>query len=417
MPVEDIIVGREMADVQKHGKKGCVFLGKHTVGTGFETHMTNPILMDVAQPHVMLILGKRGSGKSYSAAVIAEETMQLPAEIRNQLSVIMIDTAGIFWSMKEPNDQALLLLKQWNLEPKSFESKNIVPLGLADFYKKSKIAFDDTFSIKPSDLTAGDWALTFNISLLEPLGILLERVMKKMKGKDFLLSDIIDAIEKDEKSDPKERQALANRFAAAEGWGIFSAEATSIEKFLVPGIATVLDVSLQEWNVRNLMLAILARKLYEARTAARREEEIAALEGEVKRKVPLVWLLMDEAHNFLPSDSETAATSALLTLVRQGRQPGISTVFITQRPNRLHEDAIAQSDFVLAHRLTAKQDLDALGTIMQTYLLEDIRKLIADMPKTKGAAIILDDNSERLFAIQVRPRQSWHAGGTASALK
>ena len=415
--LENIIVGREPADTQKYGSKGCVFLGKHTVSAGFETNLTNPILVDVAEPHVMLIVGKRGSGKSYSAAVIAEEIMQMPTEIRNQLSVIMIDTAGIFWSMKEPNDQALLLLKKWNLEPKTFDTKNIIPLGLADFYKKNKIDFDDTFAIRPSDLTAGDWALTFGINLLEPLGVLLERIMKKLQGKDFTLDDIIHAIEKDDKSDSKERRALANRFAAGETWGIFSKEATPIEKFLVPGIATVLDVSLQEWNVRNLMLGVLARKLYEARTGARREEEIAFMEGESKRKMPLVWLILDEAHNFAPSESETSATGALLTLVRQGRQPGISTVFITQRPNRLHEDVIAQSDFVLAHRLTAKQDLDALGTVMQACLLEDIRKLISEMPKTKGAGIILDDNSERLFAIQVRPRQSWHAGGTASALK
>ena len=417
MPLEEIIVGREPSNVQKFGSKGCVFLGKHTVSVGFETNLTNPILMDVAEPHVMLIVGKRGSGKSYSAAVIAEEIMQQPVEIRNQLSVIMIDTAGIFWSMKEPNDQALLLLKQWKVEPKSFDTKNIIPLGLTAFYKKNKIDFDDTFAIKPSDLTAGDWALTFSISLLDPLGVLLERAIKKLEGKGFSLEDIMHAIEKDDKSDVKERQALTNRFSAAEGWGIFSKEATPIEKFLVPGIATVLDVSLQEWNVRNLMLAILARKLYEARTAARREEEMAFMEGESKRKVPLIWLIMDEAHNFVPSDSDTAATNALLTLVRQGRQPGISTVFITQRPNRLHEDVIAQADFVLAHRITAKQDLEALGAVMQTYLLEDIQKLIAQMPKTKGAGIILDDNSERLFAIQVRPRQSWHAGGTASALK
>ncbi len=417
MPLEDIIVGREPSDVQKYGKKGCIFLGKHTVGTGFETNITNPILVDVAEPHVMLIVGKRGSGKSYSAAVMAEEIMQMPAEIRNQLSVIMIDTAGIFWSMKEPNDQAILLLKKWNLDPKSFETKNIIPEGLADFYKKNKIDFDDTFAIKPSDLAVGDWALTFGINLLEPLGVLLERAMKKLESKDFTLDDIIHIIEKDEKSEAKERQALANRFSAAEGWGIFAKEATPIEKFLQPGIAITLDVSLQEWNVRNLMVAMLARKLYEVRTAARREEEMTAMEGETKRKLPLIWLIMDEAHNFVPSGAETTATGSLLTLVRQGRQPGISTVFITQRPNRLHEDVIAQSDFVLAHRLTSKQDLDALGTVMQTYLLEDIRKLISEMPKTKGAAIILDDNSERLFAIQVRPRQSWHAGGTASALK
>jgi hypothetical protein len=54
---------------------------------------------------------------------------------------------------------------------------------------------------------------------------------------------------------------------------------------------------------------------------------------------------------------------------------------------------------------------------MQTYLLEDIRKSITDLPRTKGSALILDDNSERLFNVQIRPRRSWHAGGSPTALK
>ena len=114
---------------------------------------------------------------------------------------------------------------------------------------------------------------------------------------------------------------------------------------------------------------------------------------------------------------ETAATRDLLTLVRQGRQPGISLVLITQRPNKIHEDAIAQADLVISHRLTAKPDLEALSAIMQTYLLFDIRKLLQELPKSKGAALILDDNSERIFNIQVRPRQSWHSGGSPVAIK
>jgi len=416
MPLEEIVIGREPAELEKYGKRGTIFLGKHVVGTGFETHVANPVRMDVMQPHVMMIVGKRGSGKSYSGAVIAEEIMNLPEEIRNNLSVIMIDTMGIYWSMKEPNDQALLLLKEWGLQPAGFPTQNIVPVGLTGLYKRLGIPFDGTFAIRTNELTATDWALTFGLNPYEPIGILLERILRKLKDEEYGIKDIIEHIEKDEKADGKEKLALVNRFMAAESWGIFSEEATPIEKFLVPGIATVLDISLQEWNVRNLMLGVLARKVYEARVAARREEEMASIGGRTVRKVPMTWFIMDEAHNFIPSEGATAATGAMLTLVREGRQPGISTVFITQRPNRLHEDVIAQSDLIISHRLTSKQDLNALAGVMQTYLLEDLRKSIADMPKTKGAAVILDDNSERLFNIQVRPRQSWHAGGTPTAL-
>ena len=72
---------------------------------------------------------------------------------------------------------------------------------------------------------------------------------------------------------------------------------------------------------------------------------------------------------------------------------------------------------VIAHALTSRPDIQALRSIMQTYVLEDIEELLAGLPKLKGAAIVLDDNSERIFSMQVRPRLSWHAGGSPSALK
>jgi len=415
MPLEEIIVGRSSKDIEKYGKKGCVFLGKMIVGRGAEAHLTNPIIMDVMRPHVIGIFGKRGSGKSYTAAVIAEEIMDLPEDIRKNLSVILIDTMGIYWSMKEPNDEALLLLKDWGMKPKGYLSRNIVPVGLADFYRSLGIPFDSTFAIKPSELSAADWCLAFEIDLYSMEGILIQRALGKLEG-EYGIEDIIKTIERDKRAPEKEKLALGNRFNAAQGWGIFAKEATPIEEFLKPGIATVLDVSLQGWAVRNLMLGILARKVYEARIAARREEEMARIAGKVVRKVPLTWFIMDEAHNFLPAEGKTAATDPLLLLVRQGRQPGISTVFITQRPAKLHETALAQADFIISHRLTAKPDLDALSTIMQAYALEDIKKMIGNLPKPPGSAVILDDVSERLFNIQVRPRMSWHAGGTPVAL-
>lgn len=419
MAVEDIIVGRDPEDIQKYGKTGCVYIGKHSVGSGFESHLTNPVLLDVVRPHVILICGKRGSGKSYTGAVIAEELMELPDAVRSNLTCLMIDTMGIFWSMKNPNERDFGLLNQWGLKPKGYPIQHIVPIGLKDFYDKSGIEYDGTFAIKPSELSAGDWGLTFGISLYDTLGILLERTIKRLTDlSKYTIRDIIEEINRDERAEDKDKMALENRFMAAEAWGIFSEEATPIETFLKPGVATVLDVSLQEWAVRNLMLGILSREIYQARVAARREEELSKIAGEEVKKIPMTWIIMDEAHQFLPSEgSATAATRDLITLVTQGRQPGISLIFITQRPNKLHETAIAQSDMVISHRLTSKPDLDALGQIMQTYLLDDIRKSIMELPKSKGSAVILDDNSERLFNIQVKPRVSWHAGGSPTALK
>ena len=127
-------------------------------------------------------------------------------------------------------------------------------------------------------------------------------------------------------------------------------------------------------------------------------------------------MFIDEAHEFLPLGEKTAATDALIQLLREGRQPGISLVLATQQPGQIHRDVMTQSDLVISHRVTSKPDLDALSYIMQSYLLDSIKKYMDELPHTKGSAIILDDNSERIYPVQIRPRFTWHGGEAPSAI-
>jgi len=72
---------------------------------------------------------------------------------------------------------------------------------------------------------------------------------------------------------------------------------------------------------------------------------------------------------------------------------------------------------VLAHRLTAKRDVDALNSMMQSYLGDTLTGYLNILPSESGAAIILDDNSERLYPLRVRPKFSWHGGEAPTAIK
>ena len=78
---------------------------------------------------------------------------------------------------------------------------------------------------------------------------------------------------------------------------------------------------------------------------------------------------------------------------------------------------MTQSDIVIAHRVTSQQDLTALNYIMQSYLLENIKKYMDELPDLKGSAIVLDDNSERIYPIKIRPRFTWHGGEAPTAIK
>ena len=78
---------------------------------------------------------------------------------------------------------------------------------------------------------------------------------------------------------------------------------------------------------------------------------------------------------------------------------------------------MTQSDIVIAHHITAKIDVDALGALMQSYMRTGLDKALADLPDAKGSAILFDDTNERLYPIRVRPRITWHGGGSPTILK
>ena len=111
-----------------------------------------------------------------------------------------------------------------------------------------------------------------------------------------------------------------------------------------------------------------------------------------------------------------AATSPLVVVMREGRQPGISLILATQQPGKIHTDVMTQSDIVLSHRITAKVDVDALGMLAQSYMREGLIGALDKLPREKGAGVLFDDSNERLYPIRIKPRFTWHGGGSPTAV-
>ncbi|MBI3623974.1 ATP-binding protein [Candidatus Pacearchaeota archaeon] len=428
----DILIGRDESDKKSFGDRGLVFLGKGFVKMGQYTSLSNKILMDVARSHVVLVAGKRGSGKSYTLGVIAEELSNLPKEASQNISSLIFDTMGIYWTMKFKNEKDRDLLAEWNLKSNNLPVKIFVPYGHYDKYLEKSIPADDKFALDVSELAPEDWIITFNLDIIHPISILIERIINQLneKGK-FTIADIISKIEEDKKTNIEVKNAAIGLFEAAETWGIFaekSKETTQIKDLVSPGKTSVIDLSVYNsvgaFNVRALVISIVSRKIFSQRMETRKAEEVKAvskglslLEYSEKKDNPLVWIFIDEAHEFLPLEGKTPATDALIQLLREGRQPGISLVLATQQPGQIHKDVMTQSDIVISHRVTSEPDLKALNQIMQSYLLENIRQYMDDLPSLKGSAIVLDDNSERIYPIRVRPRFTWHGGEAPTAIK
>lgn len=428
----DIVVGRNEADKKSFEKRGLTYIGKGYVRMGQYTSLSNKIFMDIIRSHVVLVAGKRGSGKSYTLGVLAEELANLDKEVSQNIASLIFDTMGIYWTMKFPNEKDKDLLQEWDLKPQSTKTKIFVPFGHFDDYAHKGIPVDERFALDIAEMQAEDWILTFGLDIINPVAVLIERTITNLKEKkSFGIEDIIEALERDVKTDKEIKNAAIALFEAANTWGIFAkrgTEPTKINDLISAGMTTVLDLSVYNsvgaFNVRALVISLVSRKLFNQRMAARKKEEIESISKglefssfEEKKETPLVWIFIDEAHEFLPLDKKTIATDALIQLLREGRQPGISVVLATQQPGQIHRDVMTQSDLVISHRVTSAPDLEALNKIMQSYLLESIKQYMDELPTLKGSAIILDDNSERIYPMRVRPRFTWHGGEAPTAIK
>jgi len=176
--------------------------------------------------------------------------------------------------------------------------------------------------------------------------------------------------------------------------------------------------------IKSLVIGIISQKLFQQRMSSRKDEELKTIESSTQyiseeddsESEPLVWLVIDEAHEFLPNKSTTTATNALVTILREGRQPGISLVLASQQPGKIHTDVMTQSDIVIAHRVTARIDVEALGMLTQSYLREGLEKQLNILPNESGSALILDDANERIFPVRIKPRVSWHGGSSPTLI-
>ncbi len=406
----NVHLGRSSSTLEKYGEKGALLLGRRL-------HGEEMVYVDSLSPHVMFLVGTRGTGKSYTLGVVAEEL----AKKNTNVGGVIVDPIGVFWSMRLPNSQEreVEMLKDWDLAPYGFDNVVVlVPHGAEG--KVPSETFDDTFSLKPSDLTVDDWCLTFDLDRFSAAGLLLERAIEKA-GSNYTLEELSSVISDDKELSSRDkgfsrqtRRSMISRLDAASGWGVLSSKGTPLEQISFPGRITVLDVSFLEESVAALVVGIFARKILEARKIAVRSEA-AGHEG---ARIPPTWLMVDEAHTLVPTIGSTAASEALIEYVKQGRRPGCSLVVSTQQPSSISSKLLSQIDLMVVHKLVFQDDIKAVFKRMPSQMDEDVRDVDVIRTLSMGAVVIGDKEEENpAFMMRVRPRQSQHEGRSLLAVK
>jgi len=386
-----------------------LFLGK-------DVQSEEPVYLDAEGARAALVCGKRGSGKSYTLGVFVEELL---ASGKENIIPIIVDPMGVYHTMTQTNTSQQDVLFRWGLSTKGYNVRLLVP-------GDPRLLYDDDIlqalaqrdvniiplRLNPSDLSPDGWCDLFGANINRPLGIVLFRAVQHLQegGDTFSISDIIQMVNRDSKAQDTSKEALLNRLEAARSWQLFAEDDYSpIQELFVPGTVNVLDLSRLEPGSRgrrNLAVSVIARNLFRARSDARLREEFG-----LAAPLPRVWMLIDEAHQFVPSGSTTLAKEQLVRWAKEGRQPDLSLIVASQQPSAIDPDVLSQCDIILSHKLTIRDDISALNNLSQDYMGGELRTFIKSLKRT-GEAVLVDDERELVHMLRIRPRRSQHGGSS-----
>lgn len=386
-----------------------------------DSSLGSSVFMDVRHPHVCLICGKRGYGKSYTMGVLVEEIAKQKPSVRNNLSIILVDTLGIFWTLSFPNNQQETVVDQWGLSTKGFDIQLFTSSKDHIIKNANKRVHIKNLSIRTADLSPVHWCQLFDIKPTNTVSIVIAKAVLHLQKKqmEYTINDIRDKIKNDKSVDDISKTAAKNLLTMAQSWNIFSKNGMDITNLLNTKTINIIDLSeINNDYLKTIITSIIADKLFNKRVDSRKITELNNIKlSHKKNTTPLVWLAIDEAQLFLPRNKEFLSKTILKDRwMRQGRQPGLSLILATQKPSLIDPEVFSHSDLIFCHRLTAGEDLQSLKQIHPTYMSGDMQAQIAKLGSEKGVALVIDDTQEFVNVIKIRPRQSWHGGGEPSVL-
>ena len=446
------------------GELDGIFLGKQA-----ESPFGN-VWMDVRGAHAVYVMGKRRSGKSYTLGAIAEG-LAASSWVRqgnvNQ-GVLVLDSMNVFLTMpfpveqiQEQNAPEVQELRRWKLGPEALSPLIFRPRGTT---APAGLATSEV-TLKPSDFGPDEWCGLFEVDpFADPLGNLITELYSKVafdgytdagvavaSNPDFNLEDLILALTRDADLQRYHRdtlESLRRRLDAVRRLPLFSTTGLDVRTLLIPGKITILLLRDLEHQMRAALVGLIVKRMMQLRGRAEQEERMipiyrgkaaklrdsdpaAAEEQErlaqlcadkAKGGIPRSWIIIDEAHNYIPGRGNIASRNPLKKYVTEGRNLGLSIVVATQQPSGLDPSIQRNADVLLVHALSHRDDIEAAEgminsspptevTIERREKIQGSRifeAVVRSLPL--GYALASTDRANRLFPIRVRPRVTVHGG-------
>ncbi|HEV2097299.1 MAG TPA: DUF87 domain-containing protein [Stellaceae bacterium] len=119
--------------------------------------------------------------------------------------------------------------------------------------------------------------------------------------------------------------------------------------------------------------------------AARRRFMVAFFEALYEANEEPLHLVLDEADLWAPQrpmPDQMGLLGHIEEIVRRGRVRGFIPWLITQRPVVVHKDVLSQADILIAMKLTASQDRDAIGGWIEGQAdRQEGKRILGDLPR------------------------------------
>jgi DNA helicase HerA-like ATPase len=447
-------LARRKQVVELGASSDWVYLGRLA-----EIGPVKPVRLGLTNEHVLAIVGKRGSGKSFTLGTVLEGLCTSDPEtaiskISKDRAALLFDTLNIFQWMTAPVARASSskqiaeqdrLLRQWDVEPVKLDVDLWVPAG----FEERVTGRAQPFQIRDWDMSAADWAALLGVdSIQDVMGQLLTSVVDKVTRRgwarangnhvppkpEYRIRDLLECLADDHEITNDYAtvtvRAVRQRLSAYEASALFGAVGTSLQDLLQAGRLSVLLLSGVPDDVRLVVIYLTIRKLLQARSEASEAsktlelgfadsdlDERARVLAILEHAPPKSWVVIDEAQNVFPSERQTTASDTLLRFVREGRNFGLSLAFTTQQPTALDARVMAQVDTFIVHTLTVQRDITAVTANLKSKEPDRIslsgqgRSLpdaIRDLDV--GQAFVSSTDVDRSFFMDVRPRVSVHGG-------
>lgn len=415
------------------------------------------VAYDLSSEHVVAIVGKRGSGKSYTLGSLLEGLCTPPGkspigQISGMRAVILFDTLGIFqWADISLSSESTQEVVRRQLEVRRGWGLDAVPLKVSIWLPRVDTVYTRPsrhleLTVRSSDLTASDWGYLLKLDILQDrMGQLLNDTYIKVTTEgwgdgtthppnaNYNIDDLLNCIRNDRELainyQSETRRAVIQQLMTYARNPLFRAEGTDLRELMRPGVLSVVVMNKMSDELRFILITALVRRIMRARIEASELEKDLAIRTDISeeerleatrtltRAIPPCWIAADEAQNFLPSERRTDAGDVLVRLVREGRNYGLSFAITTQQPTAIDPRIMSQVDTLIAHKLTVQTDIEYVRRNLKSGLPEEVKYANSVLEFDGllrsldiGQAILSDTEADRAFVVDVRPRISVHGG-------